>query len=94
MATKATTPWGDAVVVDELRLEQRAGERRFASVVQLLEGGKRERLVRFAYATDGVARRGPVTLRAGDLQRLRRALDDHPELARTLGWGGGSSDAS
>ena len=94
MATKATTPWGDAVVVDELRLEQRAGERRFASVVQLLEAGKRERLVRFAYATDGVARRGPVTLRAGDLQRLRRALDDHPELARTLGWGGGSSDAS
>jgi hypothetical protein len=90
MATKATTPWGDAVVVDELRLEQRAGERRFASVVQLLEAGKRERLVRFAYATDGVARRGPVTLRAGDLQRLRRALDDHPELARTLGWGGDS----
>jgi hypothetical protein len=90
MATKATTPWGDAVVVDELRLEQRAGERRFASVVQLLEAGKRERLVRFAYATGGVARRGPVTLRAGDLQRLRRALDDHPELARTLGWGGGA----
>jgi hypothetical protein len=92
MATKATTPWGEAIVLDELRLEQRAGERKFASIVQLLEVGKRERLVRFAYATDGVARRGPVTLRAADLQRLGRALASHPELARVLGWGGGSAE--
>jgi hypothetical protein len=94
VATKATTPWGEATVLDELRLEQRAGERKFASLVQLLEVGKRERLVRFAYATEGVARRGPVTLRAADLQRLGRALEDHPELARVLGWGGGGPERS
>jgi hypothetical protein len=86
--TKAATPWGDAAVVDQLELPQRAGERRFASVVQLLENAKGERLVRFAYTTDGSARRGPITLRARDLERLHRALARHPELAETLGLGG------
>jgi hypothetical protein len=84
MARTSTTPWGAAEVVDELRLLQRAGDRRFASVVQLLDAGG-ERLVRFAYATDGVARRGPVTLRARDLERLRAQLARHPELAAALG---------
>ena len=46
-----------------------------------------ERLVRFAYATDGTARRGPVTLRARDLEKLRAALADTPELAAALGLG-------
>jgi len=82
---KATTAWGEAVVVDELALPQWAGERRFASVVQLLEGPKGERLVRFAYTTDGVARRGPVTFRARDLERLRGALAEHPALAEAIG---------
>lgn len=82
----STTPWGAATVVDELRIQQRAGDRRFASVVQLLEVGG-ERLVRFAYATDGTARRGPVTLRARDLDRLRTELAKHPELAGALGLG-------
>jgi hypothetical protein len=88
MAAKAATPWGDASVLDQLEIPQRAGERRFASIVQLLENGKGERLVRFAYTTDGSARRGPVTLRARDLVRLRQALRRHPELAETLGIGG------
>jgi hypothetical protein len=88
MAAKAATPWGDASVLDQLEIPQRAGERRFASVVQLLENGKGERLVRFAYTTDGSARRGPVTLRARDLARLHQALRRHPELAETLGIGG------
>jgi hypothetical protein len=91
MATKAATAWGEAIVVDEVTLPQRAGEKRFAAVVQLLarEGG--ERCVRFAYATGGTARRGPVTLRERDLERLRRALADHPELARALaGLDGGA----
>ena len=83
---KSTTPWGQATLVDELIVQQRAGEKRFASVVQLLEGAKGERLVRFAYATDGVARRGPVTLRARDLERLRSGLREHPELAAALGF--------
>jgi hypothetical protein len=88
MTTKAATPWGPAAVIDELPLAQRAGDKRFASVVQLLESQKGERFVRFAYSTDGVARRGPVTLRRRDLERLRTAMADHPELAEILGVGG------
>ena len=83
-ATKAATPWGAATLVEELTLPQRAGEKRFASVVQLLETKKGERLVRFAYTTDGVARRGPVTLRTRDLERLRTALADRPALKEAL----------
>ena len=87
MSTKAATPWGSATVVEELRLQQRAGDKRFASIVQLLEDARGERLVRFAYATDGIARRGPVTLRARDLAKLRTALADTPQLAAALGLG-------
>jgi hypothetical protein len=82
------TPWGAAHTVEQLTLPQRAGEKRFAAVVQLLETDKGERLVRFAYTTGGVARRGPVTLRARDLERLRVALTEHPELAEALLGGG------
>jgi hypothetical protein len=87
MATtkQAATPWGPARLLEELRLPQRAGERRFASLVQLLETKQGERLVRFAYATEGTARRGPVTLRARDLERLRAALGTHPGLREALG---------
>jgi hypothetical protein len=80
------TPWGSTVLVEELSLPQRAGDRRFASLVQLLETEKGERFVRFAYATTGTARRGPVTLRARDLGRLRARLSEHPALAEALGW--------
>jgi len=85
VTTDVATPWGRASVLDELSLEQRAGVKRFASLVQLLEGAKGERLLRFAYATDGVARRGPVTLRERDLARLRSALAEHPGIAEALG---------
>jgi hypothetical protein len=84
-ATKTATPWGAAEVVDELKVRQQAGERRFASVVQLLETADGERLVRIAYTTDGIARRGPVTLRERDLAALRTQLDKHPTLADALG---------
>jgi hypothetical protein len=80
----AATPWGPAHVVDELTLRQQAGDRRFASIVQLLETTGGERLVRFAYSTDGSARRGPVTLRERDLARLREGLGKHPDLAAAL----------
>jgi hypothetical protein len=83
MAT-ASTPWGTATVVEELQLAQSAGGKRFGAVVQLLEGARGERLVRFAYATGGTARRGPVTLRARDLERLRTALEQHPGLKEAL----------
>ena len=85
MATKTTTPWGPAILVEELTVPQRSGDKRFASIVQLLEGAKGERLVRVAYSTGGSARRGPVTLRARDLERLVEGLSSCPELARTLG---------
>jgi hypothetical protein len=84
MATKAATPWGPATLVEELTLPQRAGDKRFASIVQLLESKSGEKLVRFAYSTDGTARRGPVTFRARDIQKLREALGKHPELEETL----------
>jgi hypothetical protein len=87
-ARRTATPWGDTEVVEELRLRQRAGHRRFESVIQLLELPDGERLVRFAYATEGVVRRGPVTLRAADLRRLREGLATRPALAAALPWGG------
>ncbi len=87
-ASKTATPWGAAKLIDELALPQRAGEKRFVSVVQLLEAPRGERLVRFAYSTGGTARRGPVTLRLRDLERLRAALTEHPDLAEVLRLGG------
>ena len=83
-STKAATPWGPARVLEELRLPQQSGDKRFSSLVQLLETGKGQKLVRFAYATDGVARRGPVTLRLRDLEKLRSNLGKTPGLEEAL----------
>src|SRR5437762_4563673 len=81
VTNRTATPWGPATTVDEVRVAQRAGDRRFAFLLQLLENERGDRLVRFAYSTDGTARRGPVTLRLRDLERLRAAtVDRHPEL--------------
>ena len=87
---KVATAWGTASLLEQITLPQRAGDKRFSSIVQLLQGENGERLVRFAYTTDGVARRGPVTLRARDLERYRAALREHPGLAEALGFGGGA----
>jgi hypothetical protein len=84
-ATTAATPWGAATLIEEASVPQRAGDKRFAVVVQLLEAPGRERLIRFAYTTDGSARRGPVTMRARDLERLRAALERAPVLKEALG---------
>ena len=84
-AARITTPWGPATLVEQLRLPQQAGDRRFASVVELLENDRGERLVRFAYSTDGTTRRGPVTLRERDLARLHKELGKKPALAAALG---------
>ena len=93
----STTPWGAASVVDRLTVQQRAGERRFASVVELLEH-KGERFVRFAYTTDGSARRGPgdaagarpgeAARRAGEAPGDRRGARTY----RALGLGAGAGD--
>jgi hypothetical protein len=82
------TLWGKARLIDEVKLQQRAGEKRFASLVQLLEDDKGDWLVRFAYTTDGVTRRGPVTLRGADLVRLRKALAEHEALSSALRFDG------
>ena len=81
----AATPWGVATLVEEAAITQRVGDKRFAVAVQLLDAPGGERLIRFAYATDGSARRGPVTMRARDLERLRAALERAPVLRELLG---------
>ena len=86
-AATVATPWGPATVVEQAAVPQRVGDKRFSSAVQLLADGRGELLVRFAYGTGGVARRGPVTLRARDLERLRAAVAGRPTLAALLGWG-------
>lgn len=86
MSTKTATPWGPATLLEELSVQQRSGDKRFASLVQLLVSPKGERLVRFAYSTGGSARRGPVTLRARDVERLVGGLAGCPKLAETLGF--------
>ena len=82
---KAATPWGPAELVEELTVPQQAGEKRFASKLQLLETAKGERLVRFSYAGAGGGVRGPVTLREKDIGQLKAALARHPALAAALG---------
>src|SRR3954449_12510161 len=82
--TTITTPWGRAAAVEQVSVAQRAGERRFATVVELLETADSERLVRFAYTTGGSVRRGPVTLRAKDLERMQKLLERAPELRKAL----------
>jgi len=83
----AATPWGPAALIEEVAVPQRAGEKRFSVVVQLLETRSGERLIRYAYTTAGSARRGPVTMRARDLERLRAALERAPVLREALGLG-------
>ena len=87
MAT-VTTPWGKATSIEAVTVPQRSGDRRFTTRIELLEAGDGERLVRFSYATDGTSRRGPVTLRARDLVKLRVALARTPALASLLVDGG------
>ena len=84
-APTAATPWGTATLVEEAVVPQRVGDKRFSVVVQLLDAPNGERLIRFAYTTDGSARRGPVTMRARDLERLRAALERAPALQEVLG---------
>ena len=83
MAT-ADTPFGKGTILEELRVQQQANGKRFGSIVQLLETDRGERLVRFAYTTGGTARRGPVTFRTRDLERLRASLAAHPGLKEAL----------
>jgi hypothetical protein len=81
---KTATPYGPATLVERVSLPQKVGDKRFTSLIELLETDGGERLVRVAYSTGGAVRRGPVTLRARDLARLRVALAKAPELSDVL----------
>lgn len=81
---KTATPFGPAILVERVSLPQKVGDKKFSSVVELLETERGDRLVRIAYSTGGAVRRGPVTLRARDLERLRDALVKAPLLADVL----------
>ncbi|MGZ4332736.1 MAG: hypothetical protein ACXVRJ_00470 [Gaiellaceae bacterium] len=81
---KTATPFGPAMLVERVSLPQKAGDKRFSSILELLETDRGDRLVRIAYSTGGAVRRGPVTLRARDLERLRDALAKAPALADIL----------
>jgi hypothetical protein len=90
---KVATPWGAAEVVEEVRVAQRTSDKRFTTIVQLLAGANDEPFVRIAYTTDGVARRGPVTLKLRELGRVLDDVADQPGLAaafRLSGGGGGA----
>ena len=80
-----TTAFGRAEVAEQVTLKQRVSGKQFTTPVQLLEDEKGDWLVRFAYATEGTARRGPVTFRGADLERLRVALRKTPGLRALLG---------
>lgn len=79
-AAMVTTAFGSAKLLEEINVKQEADGKAFATYVQLLETQEGETLVRVAYSTDGVARRGPVTVRKADLRRLAKALEKAPRL--------------
>lgn len=79
-----TTAFGTAKLVEQISLRQAANGKSFATIVQLLEGEEGETLVRVCYSTDGVARRGPVTFRAGDVRRLAKMLAKAPRLRAVI----------
>ena len=89
-SSRIATPWGRATLVDRVGLPQGVGGKRFKSLVELLETENGQLLVRIAYSTDGVARRGPVTLRTQDLAKLRSAIEKSPALAAAFGLGEGA----
>lgn len=71
-------------VVEEVTIQQSASGKRFQTFVQLLEADGGDTFVRFAYSTGDTARRGPVTLRRADLEKLKKALAKAPRLAKEL----------
>ena len=55
-----------------------------AETIEELSLAQRAGEKRFAYSTGGSARRGPVTLRAKDIERLHAALERTPGLREAL----------
>ena len=77
MATKTATPWGPASLVEELTVPQRSGDKRFASVVQLLEGAKGERMhILRSLIRAFVCVMFPIGLLVAAIDSRRRSLAD------------------
>ena len=71
--------------VAALQLNCRAGAGTENPVITKLNQGTPLRgLGRIAYSTDGVARRGPVTVRKADLRRIAKALEKAPRLREVI----------
>ncbi len=79
-----TTAWGRAELVEEASVLQTNEERAFTTHVQLLSNEEGEQLLRFAYSTDDLARRGPVTMRVSDVKKLAKGLERTPKLHALL----------
>ena len=79
-----TTAFGSAKLVEQINVKQAADGKTFATLVELLETDDGDALVRIAYSTDGVARRGPVTVRKADLRRVAKALEKTPKLRAVI----------
>src|SRR5258708_38863799 len=78
---KSATPWGPAELVEELTVPQQAGQKRFASKLQLLETAKGERLGGVAHhrPSGGGGRPGPPP--GAGKGRLQTAPPQVPGLA-------------
>lgn len=79
-----STAFGSATLVEQINVKQSADGKAFTTLVELLETEDGEALVRIAYSTDGVARRGPVTVRKADLRRIAKALEKTPRLKAVI----------
>jgi hypothetical protein len=79
-----STAFGSAKLVEQINVKQTADGKAFNTLVELLETDDGETLVRIAYSTDGVARRGPVTVRKTDLRRIAKALEKTPRLKAVI----------
>lgn len=79
-----STAFGSAKVLEQINVKQTADGKSFATLVELLETDDGEALVRIAYSTDGIARRGPVTVRKADLRRVAKALEKTPQLKAVI----------
>ena len=79
-----STAFGSAKLVEQINVKQTADDKAFTTLVELLETEDGEALVRIAYSTDGIARRGPVTVRKADLRRIAKALEKTPQLKAVM----------
>jgi hypothetical protein len=78
------TPWGKAMVLEEVLVEQQIEERDHEALVQLLELQDGGHAVRFAARRRGAGRLTCLTLRGEELEGVADALADAPRLAEVL----------